>query len=150
MTDSNGANGRDVRGRFQKGCRPGPGNPAVRRIGEAQEAIRRAVTPIDIGSVLAKLRDQALAGDVAAAKVFLDRTLGKATRPTGAFAVELPEINDAASAAAAMRSILAALAKGDLDPEAAGRALGLVRSISDALVLAGIESRIEAIEQERE
>ena len=81
MTDSNGENsGRDSQCRFQTGNTGGPGNPQVRQLAAHQAVVREALTPGELQAVLRKLRDQAMAGDVAAAKVVLDRVVGK-SRP---------------------------------------------------------------------
>jgi hypothetical protein len=68
---------RDPTGRWLRGCPPGPGNPFVRAVGARRKAILEAVTAEDVAAVARKLRDQALAGDVAAAKVLLAYVVGK-------------------------------------------------------------------------
>jgi len=76
MTDPNGANGRDANGRFAKGNPGGPGPAFPRRVAELRAAILDAVTPADVVDVIRALVKAAKGGDVAAAKVFLDRLLG--------------------------------------------------------------------------
>ncbi len=76
MTDPNGANGRDANGRFAKGNPGGPGPAFPRRVAELRAAILDAVTPADVVDVIRALVKAAKGGDVAAAKVFLDRILG--------------------------------------------------------------------------
>lgn len=73
----NGANGRDRRGRFQPGNPGGPGNPQLQRAAEVFRAVQRAVTPEDIAAVIRKLHAMALDGDVSAARIFLDRVIGR-------------------------------------------------------------------------
>ena len=68
-------------GRFLPGCKPGPGSPLAKRAAELKAAILEAVTPEEIHAVMAKLHAMALAGDVLAAKVWLERVLGKADQP---------------------------------------------------------------------
>lgn len=74
-TDSNG---RGTNGRFLPGNRLAKGNPAARRAQNLRFALMRAVTPADLTSVVKKLIQQALAGDVQAAKLIIDRVLGPA------------------------------------------------------------------------
>ena len=76
MTDPNGGNGRDASGRFAKGNPGGPGPAFPRRVAELRAAILDAVTPADVIDVIRALVKAAKGGDVAAAKVFLDRVLG--------------------------------------------------------------------------
>jgi hypothetical protein len=74
--------GRDANGRFAKGNPGGPGNPFARRVAELREAALSAITPEEVTAIVSKLKELALAGDVAAAKVLLAYTLGKpATMP---------------------------------------------------------------------
>jgi hypothetical protein len=75
VAESNG-NGRDERGRFQKGCKPGPGNPHLRQVSQLRTALMRAVTPSDIEEVVAKLLAAAKTGDTVAAREILNRVLG--------------------------------------------------------------------------
>ena len=81
MTTGTVSNGRKPtragNGRFLVGNPGGPGNPRLRRLAAAQDAVRRATRPADVRAVLDKLRDLALAGDTTAARLWLDRTLGR-------------------------------------------------------------------------
>ena len=72
-----GDNGRDSSGRFVANNRCGKGNPLNRRVGQLRSALIRAVTTDDLKAIIAKLIEQAIAGDVVAAREVLDRTLGK-------------------------------------------------------------------------
>jgi len=69
--------GRDAQGRFTANNRFGPGNPFARRTAAFRRAIAEAVTEEMIAAVIAKLTEAALAGDVAAIKLFLAYTVGK-------------------------------------------------------------------------
>lgn len=68
---------RDGAGRFKAGCRPGPGNPFAARIASLRKALIESVGEEDVARLGKKLLDQALAGDVAAAKVLLSYLVGK-------------------------------------------------------------------------
>lgn len=82
MTVTNGGK-RDRFGRFQPGNPGGPGNPNLSRQGELQAAVRTAITPQELGQVLRKLLALALEGDTTAARILLDRVLGRvAEAPT--------------------------------------------------------------------
>ena len=83
MPIPNGTNGRDERGRFAKGNPGGPGNPLARRAQELRTAAMGAVTADDMRGVIRRLVDMAKEGDVQAARLVLERTLGKVTAPAG-------------------------------------------------------------------
>jgi hypothetical protein len=73
----NGPNGRDSSGRFAKGNSGGPGNPLGHRVAALRRALLEAVSEKDLRAIIAKLVEQAKAGDIQAAKEVLMRTLGK-------------------------------------------------------------------------
>ena len=73
----NGANGgRDPKGRFAKGNPGGPGNPDAAKVARLRTALLEAVSAGDVKAIIKSLVKQAKHGDVAAAKVTLDRLLG--------------------------------------------------------------------------
>lgn len=78
MTDTDD---RDPRGRFTRGNKAGKGNPHLARLADAQAEMRAAVRPGDVEAVLRKLHELALAGDTHAARIYLDRVLGRAETP---------------------------------------------------------------------
>jgi hypothetical protein len=69
--------GRDENGRFARGNKGGFGNPFARRTAAFRRALAEAVTEEMIAAVVRKLAEMALAGDVAAIKLFLAYTVGK-------------------------------------------------------------------------
>lgn len=72
-----GGDGRDRRtGQFTTGWRGGPGNPFAKRVGALRSALYDEVTADDIRHVVRKMIEMAAAGDVAAAKVVLERCFG--------------------------------------------------------------------------
>ena len=78
----NGANGgdeRDPKGRFLPGNSGGPGNPHALKTARLRAAMMRAVSPGDLVAVVKTLVQLAKGGDVAAAKLLLDRVLGPLT-----------------------------------------------------------------------
>lgn len=91
FTNGENGEGRDrSTGRFVKGWKGGPGNPLAARVHEYRVAIFNAVTTEDVADVMRTMLKSAKDGDVAAAKVILERTAGKPLEET----VE-PSDNDA-------------------------------------------------------
>jgi len=80
-------NGRDpTTGRFSEGNRAAVGNPHAKRVGELRTALLDAVMPEDV--------EAAKGGDVAAARVLFERTLG---RPVEADLIERLEVLEQAA-----------------------------------------------------
>jgi hypothetical protein len=71
--------GRAANGRFAKGNPGGPGNPFARQVAGFRQEFMAAVTGDDIAVIVRSLIDKAKAGDVAAARLVLQYTLGKPT-----------------------------------------------------------------------
>ena len=142
MSDSttlaNRSNGRQPNGRFAKGCAGGPGNPAMKRMYELRKAIVDAATDDEVRQVAAKLRDLALDGDTAAAKLWLSYVAGQPAQT-----VELTGLDGATLGISVERLQIALLAAvGDL-PEARERiARSLRQLVSD--VHAGTPERDSA------
>lgn len=76
----NGPN-RDALGRFAEGNPGGPGNPLAKRVADVKRAFLEAVTVEDIAAIARRLVQDARAGDNVAAKIILERTLGKDANP---------------------------------------------------------------------
>ena len=74
---TNGANGRDSRGRFVKGNRGGPGNPHARRVAKLRSALLRAVSADEVRGIVQALVSKARAGDVPAARMLLEYVIGR-------------------------------------------------------------------------
>lgn len=77
--------GRDAAGRFIAGNRAGRGNPHARRVARLRSALLQEVGPDDLRAVIRAMLDAAKGGDVAAAGLLLQHTLG---RPMVAVAVQ--------------------------------------------------------------
>lgn len=73
----NRADGRGAGGRFAKGNPGGPGNPFARRVARLRSLLLDAVSDDDLQAIAAKLVERAKAGDLAAAREVLTRTIGK-------------------------------------------------------------------------
>lgn len=118
----------------------------MRHASALQGAVRQAVTPKDLTRVLHTLRDLALTGDVSAAKVLLERCLGRATEEPRPFNVALPDLTTAEGVADAMRAIVGAVASGDLTTADASAVVGLLRAVADATVFAELDARVSELE----
>jgi hypothetical protein len=138
-------------GHFVKGNCGGPGNPNIVRLAEYRAAMREAVTPTQLRAVLRKLVSKAKGGDVLAAKVLLDRTLGKATAAPAtddAAKVDLPTLATTADTVAASNAILQALGEGRLSAEDAARYATIVELARRTLETHDLAERLAALERE--
>ncbi len=70
-------NGRDDLGRFGPGNAHSRGHAGHRKVSEMRRAALEAETPVRVARVMAKLFDLAEAGDVSAAKVYLENVVGR-------------------------------------------------------------------------
>ena len=64
-------------GRFAKGNHAAIGNPHAQRVAQLRSLLFSAVSDEDLKAIVAKVVEQAKAGDMAAAREVLDRCLGK-------------------------------------------------------------------------
>jgi len=67
---------RDARGRFLPGNRCAKGNPHAKKVQQLRSTLMRSVTGSELRSIIKSLLAKAAGGDVHAAKLILDRTLG--------------------------------------------------------------------------
>ena len=74
---THGSNGQDGRGRFAPGNRLGRGNPLAGRAAKIRAVLLRRLSPKLAGEIADALIAQAKAGDLAAIRELLDRTIGK-------------------------------------------------------------------------
>lgn len=143
--------GRDARGRFAKGNPGGPGNPHGRRCAELRAAVLDAVGPDDLGEVVAEVLSSAKQGDLAAAKLLLERTLGKVPAvpaDSGESQIELPCLATTADTVEAANAILAAMGEGRVTPEAAVKMTAVVELARRTIDTHELASRVAALEAE--
>jgi len=103
---ADGSDGRGADGRFTAGNRHGHGNAFARQVAERRKSLLAAVGPEDVAAVGRKLLAQALAGDVAAAKVLLAHVVGKPLPAVDPDRLDLDEL----------RLLLESPLAGDLPP----------------------------------
>lgn len=140
MSESNRKNGRKTDGTFTKG---NPGKPR----GARHKATQAALALIDgEGEALTrKAIDMALAGDTIALRLCLERLAPP--RKDAPVRLELPPMEGAEHAAAAMGAILAGVASGDLTPAEGSAIAGLVEGYRKALETTELEARLKALEE---
>ena len=63
-------------GRFLPGNPGGPGNPEAARVARLRAAVLEAVTPAQMRRLMKALIEKAINGDVAAARLVLERCIG--------------------------------------------------------------------------
>lgn len=149
MTDSNRLNGRDEKGRFAKGNPGGPGNPQIRKQAVYRQAIREAVTEVDFAKIVAVLIKKAQDGDVTAARVILNRTLGRSTpaREDEATTFELPPITQVEDLSLAGQVIMRALASGEISATQATVFSALLEQTRKSMETIDLVQRIEQLEK---
>jgi hypothetical protein len=128
------------RGRWKKGCRsPNPGG-RPKGVGWHQKVradLQKAAQPI-----MAKLAEQALAGDTSAAKLLLDRVLPH-MRP-GDLPVQVPTV--AGGLADQARAIIGAVNTGKLAPAEADDLLQGLGTLARLIEVDELEKRLTALE----
>jgi hypothetical protein len=130
---------------FEKGQ---SGNPSGRPPGARNKATIIAETLLQ-GEVEALTRvaiERAMAGDMAALRLCLDRAAPPCKRRTIAF--ELPPLVTAADAAAALAAITAAVAAGELTPSEAGELCKLVAAFRLTLEATVFEQRLAELRRD--
>ena len=133
---------RDRLGRFQPGTAPGPGRAAHTQ--EHRAAMREAVTPEDVRSILGTLKDLALAGDINAARLVLDRVLGRPREAAPDLVLELPDLGNASEVAEAVRLVVRAVGAGHL-PATDGKLI--VDLLSACLEVGEVEQLLREVPQ---
>jgi len=77
-----GATKRDPNtGRWLPGTRGGPGNPFAARTAALRSSLLEAITPDAMRRITLRMIEMATEGDVAAAKVIMERAVGKPIEP---------------------------------------------------------------------
>lgn len=118
------------------------GNPAGRPKGAGEVAALRQAIARRVPDILAALVEQALAGDVPAARLLLERTLAplKAMEPTQALSLPDGSLTDQG------RAVLASVAAGELAPGQGSQLLAAIGSLARVAEIDELAQRITALE----
>jgi hypothetical protein len=130
-------------GRFEKGR---SGNPRGRPVGARHKATLAAEALVDSEAerLTRKAIDLALAGDVPALRICLDRLLPpRRERPVH---FTLPSLRSATDAAAAMAAITAAVAAAEITPGEAAELAKLVEAFVKAIEASELDQRLRTLE----
>ncbi len=102
----------------------------------------------DAADVVKKVIEAAKGGDMAAARIVLDRLFP--ARRDNVVIFSLPKIESADDAAKAMAGIASAVASGQLSPCEAEQVTRIVEGFIKTLEVTELEARIAALEKSRE
>jgi len=83
---------RNALGQFLPGNKGGPGNPAAAAVARNRQALLEAVSVSELREVVRSVLEQALAGDIQAAKLILERCCGRAEPSTTAPTVAIQNV----------------------------------------------------------
>jgi len=132
---------RNPKGRFAKGNRMA-GNKSGSR-----HRVTRAVEALLDGqheALTAKAIEKALAGDMIALRLCLDRIAPP--RKDSPVSMKLPPVRTAADAVEASTAVLGAVAAGSITPDEAGRVMALLSAHRGIIETADLETRISKLE----
>ncbi len=138
-------------GRFVVGNKASVGhrNPNARQAAALRSAILLATTPESIATTMTKLFALAQSGNVDAARLVLDRAIGKPRQespdPPGA-EFELPPVRTSADCFEATQAILAAVSSGALSPESAAKVAAVVETTRRTIETVQLERRLDDLE----
>jgi len=146
-TNSTGEPGqRDQGGRFRPGWKGGPGNPKLRHLAELQATVQDAVSPRMLEGVMKNLVKLALGGDVGAARLLLDRVLGKVRESPAETAFKLPRVKSVGDLPGALNKVMQAAARGDIDTAEALQFATMIDMTGRALAAAEVDERLTRLE----
>ena len=133
-------------GETESGGRFQPGNPG-RPKGARNKATLAAELLLDgdAETITSKAIELAKTGDMAAIRLCMDRFCPP--RKDRAIPFELPKMERAADAGAAIAAIVAAVADGDLTPIEAGELSKLVENFARVVSVADFEARLDRLEK---
>ena len=118
------------------------GNPKGRPPGAGEVAKLRAAIAGNVPAILQSLTAAAMAGDVQAARLLLERTLPALKPAEQAQALHLPD----GTLTAQGRAVLAAVAAGELAPRQGAALLGAIGTLARVAEVDELARRIEALE----
>lgn len=118
------------------------GNPAGRRPGSGEVAQTRAAMAAHVPALVEMLVQRALAGDVAAARLLLERTIAPLKASEEAATLALPD----GTLTEQGRFVLAAVAAGELAPGQGTALLASLGTLAKLIEADELERRIAALE----
>lgn len=118
------------------------GNPAGRRPGTGQVARLRAAIAEHVPTIIEKLTSAALAGDIGAARLLLERVIPPLKAAEEAAALALPN----GTLTEQGRAVLASVAAGDLPPTQGAALLASLGTLAKLTETDELTRRIEALE----
>ena len=118
------------------------GNPKGRPPGAGEVARLRAAIAGQVPAILQSLTAAAMAGDVQAARLLLERTLPALKPAEQAQALHLPD----GTLTAQGRAVLAAVSAGELAPGQGAALLGAIGTLARVAEVDELARRIEALE----
>ena len=121
------------------------GNPAGRAPGTGEVAKIRASIAGRVPELLAALMTKALAGDVGAARLLLERAIAPLKGVEQAVTLQLP--NDGTLTAQG-RAVLSAVAMGDLAPGQGAQLLAAIGSLARVTEIDELDARVDALEKQ--
>ncbi len=119
------------------------GNPAGRPKGRGDVAKVRAAIAEHVPALIAKLVDSALAGDIGAARLLLERTIAPLKASEEKTEMTLPD----GSLTEQGRAVIAAIASGDLAPGQGAALLASLGTLAKLTEADEHEQRIKALEE---
>ena len=127
------------RGRWKPGQ---SGNPAGKPKGVGEVAKLRAAIAQDVPAILEALRTQALAGDVQAARLLLERTVAplRAVEPPQPLALPDGSLTEQG------RAVLTSVAAGELAPGQGAVLMSAIGALAKVAEIDELTARIEALE----
>lgn len=140
---------RDQRGRFAPG-NPGGKGGHRRRAFEFRKAAEEAITPEHVAALVRKTLRMALEGNLAAIKVVLDRTIGRAPEAPSEsepLSIDLPFLGTAADCSMAIDKVLEGVCNGSVDKSSAQILIAGVQARMRTLELVEFERRLSDMEK---
>ena len=135
---------RDHVGRWQPGASPNPaGKPKGTR--NATTLALAALLDGQASALTQKAINLALAGDMAALRLCLDRILSP--RKDSPVAFDLPEMKTLNDAVPAMGALVKAVGQGDLTPAEAAELTKMVQAFAKIIETAELEERVRKLEE---
>lgn len=118
------------------------GNPAGRTPGTGEVAQIRAAIAKQVPAIIKQLTTAAMAGDVAAARLLLERTVAplKAVEPTVVVDMAGTSLTDQG------RAVLASVAAGDVAPSQGAALVGAIGTLARVVELDELAARVGALE----